>query len=82
MKFCVSIGSFLRDCNVVFKGVSDEDCQVCVCFILCVLCVVCDGHFALSSHRWFRPAIILLELDFLSLYLETSALRNTYLDHL
>ena len=31
---------------------------------------------------WFRPAAILLELDFLSLCLETRALRNTYLDHL
>ena len=31
---------------------------------------------------WFRPATILLELDFLSLCLETRALRNTYLDHL
>ena len=31
---------------------------------------------------WFRPAAILLELGFLSLCLETRALRNTYLDHL
>ena len=31
---------------------------------------------------WFRPAAILLKLDFLSLCLETRALRNTYLDHL
>ena len=31
---------------------------------------------------WFRPAAILLELHFLSLCLETRALRNTYLDHL
>ena len=31
---------------------------------------------------WFRPAAILLELDFLSLCLETRVLRNTYLDHL
>ena len=31
---------------------------------------------------WFRPAAILLEIDFLSLCLETRALRNTYLDHL
>ena len=30
----------------------------------------------------FRPAAILLKLDFLSLCLETRALRNTYLDHL
>ena len=30
--------------------------------------------------KW--PATILLELDFLSLCLETRALRNTYLDHL
>ena len=28
---------------------------------------------------WFRPAAILLKLDFLSLCLETRALRNTYL---
>ena len=32
--------------------------------------------------KWFRPAAILLELDFLSLCLETRALRNTYLEHL
>ena len=31
---------------------------------------------------WFTPATILLEIDFLSLCLETRALRNTYLDHL
>ena len=31
---------------------------------------------------WFRPAAILLELDFLSLCLETRAVKNTYLDHL
>ena len=31
---------------------------------------------------WFRPAAILLKLDFLSLCLETRSLRNTYLDHL
>ena len=31
---------------------------------------------------WFRPAAILLKLDFLSLCLETRALRNIYLDHL
>ena len=31
---------------------------------------------------WFRPAAILLKLNFLSLCLETRALRNTYLDHL
>ena len=31
---------------------------------------------------WFRPAAILLKLDFLSLCLETRALKNTYLDHL
>ena len=30
----------------------------------------------------FRPAAISLELDFLSLGLETRALRNIYLDHL
>ena len=28
---------------------------------------------------WLRPVAILLELDFLSLCLETRALRNTYL---
>ena len=31
---------------------------------------------------WFRPDAVLLKLDFLSLCLETRALRNTYLDHL
>ena len=31
---------------------------------------------------WFRPAAILLKLDFLSLCLETRALRNIYLNHL
>ena len=31
---------------------------------------------------WFRPATMVLNLDFLSLCLETRALRNTYLDHL
>ena len=31
---------------------------------------------------WFRPAAILLELDFLSLCLETRVLKNTYLNHL
>ena len=28
---CVSIGGFLRDCILVFKGMSDEDCQVYMC---------------------------------------------------
>ena len=31
---------------------------------------------------WFRHAAILLGLEFLSLCLETRALRSTYLDHL
>ena len=31
LKFCVSVGGFLRDCILVFKGVSDEDCQVYMC---------------------------------------------------
>ena len=54
---------------------------ICVC-VNSVFCAVSfDGHFALSGH-WFRSAAILLKLDFLSLYLETRVLRNTYLDHL
>ena len=54
---------------------------ICVCFnsVFCV--VIFDGHFALAT-IWFKPAAILLELDFLSLCLETRALKNTYLDHL
>ena len=54
---------------------------MCVCFNSVCCVVVFDGHFALAT-IWFRPAGILLELDFLSLCLETRALRNTYLDHL
>ena len=52
---------------------------ICVCFnsVFCV--AICGGHFALSGHHLGRPAAILLELDFLSLCLETRALRNTYL---
>ena len=46
----------------------------CVWFVMAILLCL--------ATVWFRPAIILLEIDFLSLYLETSALRNTYLDHL
>ena len=55
---------------------------ICVCFnsVFCV--AICGGHFALSGHHLGRPAAILLELDFLSLCLETRALRNTFLDHL
>ena len=55
---------------------------ICVCFNSVICVVIFDGHFALSGHQLVRPAAILLELDFLSLCLETRALRNTYLDHL
>ena len=67
---------------------SNEDCQVYtfVFFLTLFGVVIFDGHFALSGHclatNWFGPAAILLELDFLSLCLETRALRNTYLDNL
>ena len=73
LKFCVSTG-FLRDCILAFTGLSDEDCQVYICFnsVFCV--AICGGHFALSGHHLGRPAAILLELDFLSLCLETRAL--------
>ena len=55
---------------------------ICVCFNSVICVVIFDGHFACLATMWFRPAAILLELDFLSLCLETRALRNTYLDHL
>ena len=41
-----------------------------------------ERNFAFSGHHVVLTAAILLELDFLSLCLETRALRNTYLDHL
>ena len=51
MKLCVSIGGFLRDCNLVFKGMSDKDCQVCVCVLYSGFCVViCGEQSALSGH--------------------------------
>ena len=53
---------------------------ICVCFNS-VFCVVIFDVLCLAT-MWCRHATILLELDFLSLYLETRALRNTYLDHL
>ena len=56
---------------------------ICVYFnsVFCV--VIFDMAILLClATIWFRPAAILLELDFLSLCLETRALRNTYLDHL
>ena len=55
---------------------------ICVCFNS-VFCVVILMVILLClATIWFRPAAILLELDLLSLCLETRALRNTYLDHL
>ena len=53
---------------------------ICVCFNS-VFCVVIFDVLCLAT-MWCRHATILLELDFLSLCLETRALRNTYLDHL
>ena len=54
--------------------------RVCFNSVFCV--VISDGHLLCLATIWFRPGAILLELDFLSLWLETRALRNTYLDHL
>ena len=81
LEFYVSIGGFLRDCNLIFKRVSDEYCHVCMCVLCSVLWFVMAILLCLAT-IWFRPAAILLELDFLSLCRETRALRNTYLDHL
>ena len=42
----------MRDCNLVFKGVSKEDCQVYVCVFYSGFCVVIfDDHFALFGHH-------------------------------
>ena len=54
---------------------------VCVLTLCSVLWFLMAILLCLAT-MWFRPAAILLELDFLSLCLETRALRNTYLDHL
>ena len=54
---------------------------VCVLTLCSVLWFLMAILLCLAT-IWFRPAAILLELDFLSLCLETRALRNTYLDHL
>ena len=55
LKFFVTIEGFLRDCILVFKGVSDGDCQDYMC-VLTLFCVVsCDGHFALSGHQLDLP---------------------------
>ena len=79
----VSIGDFLRDCIPVFKGVSDEDYQVYMCVsTLCSLLWFLMATLLCLATIWFKPAAILLELDFLSLCLETRILRNTHLDHL
>ena len=52
LEFYVSIGGFLRDCNLIFKRVSDEYCHVCMCVLCSVFCVmICDGHSALSGHH-------------------------------
>ena len=41
----MSLEGFLRDCNLVFKGVSDQDYRACVCDLHFVFCVViCDSH--------------------------------------
>ena len=52
-----------------------------ICVFNSVLC--CDLCW-LFCFVWppFRPAAILLKLDFLSLCLETRALKDTHLDHL
>ena len=55
LKFCVSIEGFLRDCILVFKGVSDEDCQVYMCVLTLFCVVICDGYFALSGHHLDLP---------------------------
>ena len=79
----MSIGGFLRDCILVFKGVSDEDCQVYMCVLtLCSVLWFLMAILLCLATIWFRPAAISLELDFLSLCLETRAIRNTDLDHL
>ena len=54
---------------------------VCVLTLCSVLWFLMAILLCLAT-MWFRPAAILLELDFLSLCLETRTLRNTYLDHL
>ena len=59
---------------------SDEDCQVYMCVLTLFCVVICDDHFAFSDHH--LDLSILLVLDFLSVCLDTRALRNTYLDDL
>ena len=54
---------------------------ICVCFNSVLLQFLMSILLYLAT-IWFRPATILLELDFLSLCLETRALRSTYLDPL
>ena len=55
---------------------------ICGCFnsVFCV--VILTAILLCLATIWFRPVTNLLEFDFLSLCLETRALRNTYLDHL
>ena len=55
---------------------------ICVCFNSVLCCDFLMAILLCLATIWFRPAIVLLELDFMSLFLETRALRNTYLDHL
>ena len=85
----MSIGGFLRYCIFVFNGFAGgAKVKSSACnwetwvrslgredplekeILLCL------------ATMWFRPDAVLLKLDFLSLCLETRALRNTYLDHL
>ena len=74
---------FLRDHILVFKGGSDNDCQVYVCILtLCSVLWFLMAILLCVATIWLRPAAILLALDFLFLCLETRALSNTYLDHL
>ena len=57
LNFCVLVGGFVKDCNLLFKGVSDQDVWVYVCVLYSVICVViCDGHFALCGHHFVQSS--------------------------
>ena len=47
---------------------------ICVCFNYVFCVVIFMAIFLCLATIWFRPAAILLELDFISLCLETRAL--------